>query len=117
MKVYALNEIHYLDKKTGKPAIASPADMPDLPQEEAIRLCDAGAARRLTPAEIELDKARAQARARKESGAADEGADEGSAEAAEGAEEGQEGEGDAPATTARTGARRGAGKKASGGDY
>ena len=59
MKVFTLNEIHHVNKKTGKPEIAEPNRIIDLPQEEALRLISKLAVRRLTAQEIELDKLKA----------------------------------------------------------
>ena len=62
MKIVAINEIHYTDTKTGKPKIAQPGDVIDRPKEEANRLTAGAlpAARKLTDAEIEIDKLRAE---------------------------------------------------------
>ena len=99
MKVFTLNEIHHVNKKTGKPEIAEPNRIIDLPQEEALRLISKLAVRRLTAQEIELDKLKA--------GRATTDANEGAggvdgAEGAEGAEE---------AAAAATTGSRGRGRK------
>lgn len=105
MKVFTLNEIHHVNKKTGKPEIAEPNRIIDLPQEEALRLISKLAVRRLTAQEIELDKLKA--------GRAPTDADEG-AEGAEGAGgvDGAEGaEGAEEAAAAATTGSRGRGRK------
>ena len=99
MKVFTLNEIHHVNKKTSKPEVAEPSRIIDLPQEEALRLISKLAVRRLTAQEIELDKLKA--------GRATTDADEGAggvdgAEGAEGAEE---------AAAAATTGSRGRGRK------
>ena len=62
MKIVAINEIHYTDTKSGKPKIAQPGEVIDRPKDEAARLCAGAlpAARKLTDAEIEIDKLRAE---------------------------------------------------------
>ena len=101
MKVFTLNEIHHVNKKTGKPEIAEPNRIIDLPQEEALRLISKLAVRRLTAQEIELDKLKA--------GRAPTDADEG-AEGAEGAWGVDGAEGAEGAEGATTGSR-GRGRK------
>lgn len=65
MKIVALNEIHYVDPVTKKSAVAKPGDMPNFPSEIALALCSGAlpAARRLTEAEIAIEKLKAQAAA------------------------------------------------------
>lgn len=62
MKLIAINEIHYTGKD-GKPAIAVPGAQFDVPQALADTLLIGAmpSARRMTDAEIELDKLRALA--------------------------------------------------------
>lgn len=62
MKIIAIGEIHYTDKD-GKQKIAKPGETLDRPTAEANLLTSGAlpAARRLTDAEIELDKLRADA--------------------------------------------------------
>ena len=62
MKIVAINEIHYIDAKTGKSKVAQPGEVIDRPKDEADRLCAGAlpAARKLTDAEIEIDKLRAE---------------------------------------------------------
>ena len=62
MKIVAINEIHYTDKK-GNAAVANPLSVLDIPKAEAELLMKGAmpAARRMTDAEIELDKLRAAA--------------------------------------------------------
>ena len=102
MKVFTLNEIHHVNKKTGKPEIAEPNRIIDIPQEEALRLISKLAVRRLTAQEIELDKLKA--------GRAPTDADEG-AEGAEGAWGVDGAEGAEEAAAAATTGSRGRGRK------
>lgn len=62
MKIIAINEIHYTDSE-GKEKIALPGSVFDRPKADAELLLRGAlpAARRLTDAEVELDKLRAQA--------------------------------------------------------
>lgn len=62
MKLIAINEIHYTGKD-GKPAVAVPGSQFDVPQALADTLLIGAmpSARRMTDAEIELDKLRALA--------------------------------------------------------
>ena len=105
MKVFTLNEIHHVNKKTGKPEIAEPNRIIDLPQEEALRLISRLAVRRLTAQEIELDKLKA--------GRASTDADEGAwgAWGADGADGAEGAEGAEEAAAAATTGSRGRGRK------
>lgn len=63
MKLIAINEIHYTDAKSNKSKVAAPGEQFDVPMALAEKLLDGNmpAARRMTNAEIELDKLRTMA--------------------------------------------------------